>query len=141
MELTKIQIKEVERIRKNLINFTFKNRNSDRYFTTYSQLVLDCKLPYDNLQRYPQHRRKLGIVLAELLTRELREGRPPLTSIIYGVGLRRPRNGFYITLRNLRYRNTGTMSLDDMCEITFRRRFEKETVEFWGKANIIKKFS
>ncbi len=133
MSLTTTQFKEVQKIRKYLIDYIFKRSDFKQYYTTYNQLVVDCKLPYNNLQRNPQHRHQLGVVLADLLERELNERRPPLTSIIYGVGLYRPRDGFYKTLKNLGYRNTKTMNLEDMREINFRRKFEKETVDFWRK--------
>jgi hypothetical protein len=130
MELTAQQMQEVAIIRSYLIK---QIRSTDkRYFTTYQKMVDDCKLPYPDLKRNPLYRKKLGVLLAYLVLDDTNNGRPILTSIVYGVGLYRPRNGFYITLCRENPLKANFRSPEEVFkDIIFRRKIELEAVTFW----------
>jgi len=136
MELNAQQMQEVAIIRRYLINII---RTSDKcYYTTYQKMVDDCKLPYPDLNKHPLYRKQLGLILAFMLIDDYQNHRPFLTSIIYGAGLYRPRNGFYNTLcreapLNVKFKSPEKVYKD----IVFRRSFEKEAVNYWKNNNTI----
>lgn len=146
LPLTEKQEKEVIAIRRHLIQHIqkadFNLKSKSKYNTTYSELVSECNLPYKNLQRNPQHRKALGNVLAHLLKEEHDAKRPMLTSIIYGKGLYRPRNGFYKTMQNFKIDGAHKKQLEKLYkDIKKRRKYETDAVIFWKDKQNIKKYS
>jgi hypothetical protein len=130
MSITKQQLIEVSIIRKYLIGHI--RSNSARYYKTYEDMVKDCDLPYQNLNKNPVKRKEIGIVLAYLLKEEYDANRPLLTSVIYGKNLYRPRDGFYITLINYNIEESKYKDYRQLYKnIVWRRSIETKTVEFW----------
>lgn len=136
--LSPIQLEEVKRVKKYLVDYL--NKNLEKYYTTYSELVCECALPYFPLNN-PQNRIELGKVLAYLLEEELKYGRPLITSVIYGKKLYRPRDGFYNTLIRINYKGTANKKARDLYkEKKERRKIETEAVEYWRNPKNIKKY-
>ena len=129
MSLTPQQIKEIPIIIRYLIQHI--RSCGKNYYITYQDLVDECNLPYGKLNLNPTNRKKLGIVLAKLLLEELDARRPLLTSIVYGKGLYRPRNGFYKTLEENNIKDSKGKDIKQLYEIKWRREIEKEVVTFW----------
>lgn len=136
--LSPVQLREVKRVKKYLVEYL--NENFEKYYTTYSELVIECELPYLPLKN-PKNRKELGKVLAYLLEEELRCGRPLITSVIYGKNLYRPRDGFYNTLIRINYKGSANKEARDLYkEKKERRKIETEAVEYWRNSKNLKKY-
>lgn len=133
--LSKDQQKEIEIIRKYLISLIRDNQGKlDVCTTTYQVMANECKLPYPMLSKSPVQRKGLGIVLAQLTKEDFNAGRPLIASLIYGVKLYRPRDGFYKTLINLKYKGTSGHTFKQLYQDRiWRRKLESNAVEFWKK--------
>ena len=133
--LSKDQKKEVEIIRKYLISLIRDGgAKPGTCITTYQVMANECKLPYPTLSRSPVQRKALGIALAQLTKEDFNAGKPLIASLIYGVKLYRPRDGFYKTLINLKYTGTLGKTFKQLYQDkTWRRKLESKAVEFWKK--------
>lgn len=139
LPLSSVQLEEVKRIKRHLINHI--NNPHSKYCITYADLVKECGLPYEPLNKIPKNREELGKVLAYLLKEELKYDRPLITSVIYGKNLYRPRNGFYETLIRINYKGSADKQPRDLYkDLNERRKIETEAVEYWRNPENVKKY-
>ena len=133
--LRRDQQKEIIIIRKYLVSLIRDNKGKlDACTTTYQVMANECQLQYPILSKSPMQRKALGIVLAQLTKEDFKAGRPLIASLIYGVKLYRPRDGFYRTLINLKYKGTFGKTFKQLYQNrTWRRKLESNAVEFWKK--------
>lgn len=136
-ETPPINLDYVEAIRKCLVDHIKEHgKEPKRYYITYEELIKKCNLPYPNINRNPQFRTALGKLLAEVAKQDIEAGKPPITAIVYGKNLYRPRNGFYETLINLKYRGTdGKIAKQLYLDKEWRRELEKEVINYLNESN------
>lgn len=113
-------------------------RSTHKYAIFYQVLSDSCGFEYN--MGHPPDRKTFGQILGFLLREEYKVGRPLLTSIIYLSGQYIQGNGFFKLLHAENILSARRYTLEELKEYTFRRKLEKEAVDFWRDASSYKKF-
>lgn len=126
--LSESQLREqADIVRRELVNHI--RQCSRKYSISYQKLSDACGFKYN--MRRPLERRTIGKILGFLLKEEYKVKRPVLTSIIYLSGLYIQGKGFFRLLQEENIENAGSYSLEKLKRLDFRRKLEKEAIDFW----------